>query len=53
MKISGVEMSFVINPNECQAGKPVGFTFRTGAHERRKNNARRDRRDWRRDKRDF
>lgn len=46
--------TMTINPNlECKAGKSRGVTFRTGAHERKRKNARKDRRDFSRTKRDL
>jgi len=37
---------FTINPNELRGGASLGVSFRTGAHDRRKNNPKRDRRDF-------
>ena len=46
--------TMTINPNlECQAGKSRGVLFRTGAHDRKRKNAKRDRRDFARSKLDF
>lgn len=42
-----------INPNlDCKSGAPLGVLFRTGAHDRKRKNAKRDRRDFSRNKRD-
>jgi len=45
--------SMTINPNECKAGKSRGVLFRTGAHERKRKNAKRDRREFSRSRKDF
>ena len=45
--------TMTVNPNECKAGKSRGVVFRTGAHDRKRNNPKRDRRDFSRSKRDF
>ena len=45
--------AYTINPNDCKAGKSRGVLFRTGAHDRKRKNAKRDRREWSKDKRDY
>ena len=46
-------MTMTIDPNKCKAGKSRGVLFRTGAHERKRKNAKSDRREWSRNRRDL
>jgi len=45
-------MTMTIDPNKCKAGKSRGVLFRTGAHDRKRKNAKRDRREFSQSKRD-
>lgn len=45
--------TLTINPNDCKAGKPRGVLFRTGVHDRKRNNPKRDRRAWAKGKKDY
>jgi hypothetical protein len=42
-----------IDPRKCQKGKSRGVTFKTGAHERKRKNSKRDRKDFSKSKREF
>jgi hypothetical protein len=52
MKLYGVDLTIKVNPLDCKAGKSRGVVFRTGAHVTKKNNAKHDRREWKRNRRE-